>query len=55
MKIKMLKSQFAFEKGKIYNATCYGDFYLAVNGTTMREVEKYNAEVTNEQCTKISN
>jgi hypothetical protein len=45
MKIKMLKSQFAFEKGKIYNATCYGDFYLAVNGTTMREVEKCNAEV----------
>jgi hypothetical protein len=45
MKIKMLKSQFAFEKGKIYNATSYGDFYLAVNGPTMREVEKCNAEV----------
>lgn len=48
MKIKMLKSQFAFQEGEIYNATGYGDFYLAVNGDIIREVEKINAEVCHE-------
>ena len=45
MRIKILVAQFGFEKGKIYNATRYGDFYLAVNGAIVREIDKINAEV----------